>query len=422
MAFRRTGAVQAWWRPWLLVGLGAALVRLVFVLALPQMPVISDDLLYDRLAWNLATGHGYSLNPPDPYALFAPGYPLVLAGLYSLFGHSLRVVRVFQALLGAGTCLLVGLVGARIFGRRVGLIAGGLASLYPAFIFYAGLLFSETVFTFILVLLLWVWVRAIDHGKGYWSVGIVAGLATLVRPEMLAFPLLVWFVGGRQRFQSAIWVCLVMGMVILPWTVRNYVAFGRLIPVSTLGLRTVWLASYPGEWLEWHPDRDPYRTVVAGLSGVEADFVLAREGVRNIAQYPGTYLRMSAKRFGSFWIGSHSNSFVALRPSFYQALQARTYGVFAAKLGLLGINLSLLALGAWGALRARPLRGGALAALLLILYKAAVHTLLFATPRYHVPIMPFVLLFSAGGLALVVEQGWGALELARRRDVRVVSA
>lgn len=422
MAFRRTGAVQAWWRPWLLVGLGAALVRLVFVLALPQMPIISDDLRYDRLAWNLATGQGYSLNPPDPYALFAPGYPLVLAGLYSLFGHSLRVVRVFQALLGAGTCLLVGLVGARIFGRRVGLIAGGLASLYPAFIFYAGLLFSETVFTFLLVALLWAWVRAMESRKGYWSVGVVGGLATLVRPEMLAFPLLVWLVGGRQRLTAAVCVGVVMGVMVLPWTVRNYVAFGRLIPGSTMGMKTIWLASYPEEWLEWYPDREPYRTVVAGLSGVEADFALAREGLRNIVEYPGAYLRMSAKRFGRFWIGSHSNSFAPLRASFSEAFRSQAYGVFAAKLGLLGINISLLALGAWGALRARPLRGGALAALLLILYKAAVHTLLFATPRYHVPIMPFVLLFAAGGLASVVERGRGALELARRRDVRVVSA
>ena len=208
----------------------------------------------------------------------------------------------------------------------------------------------------------------------------------------------------------------------VPWTVRNYVAFGRLIPVSTLGLRTVWLASYPGEWLEWHTERDPYRTVVAGLSDVEADLALAREGLRNIAQHPGTYLGMSAKRFGRFWIGSHSNSYVELRPSFHQSLQARTYGVFAAKLGLLGINLSILALGVWGAIRVRSLEGGGLAALLLILYKVAVHTMLFATPRYQVPIMPFVLLFAAGGLATVMDRRWGALGIARRRDVRVASA
>jgi len=71
----------------------------------------------------------------------------------------------------------------------------------------------------------------------------------------------------------------------------------------------------------------------------------------------------------------------------------------------LGINSGLILLGSWGCFFA--LRGyreesrWSLFLLVPIVVVAIVHFFLFATPRYQVPIMPFVLIFAANALERV---------------------
>ena len=64
-----------------------------------------------------------------------PLYPYVLAVTYSIFGHDFLVVRLIQAALGVGTCGLVALVGRRLGGRVVGVLAAILIALYQPLVF-----------------------------------------------------------------------------------------------------------------------------------------------------------------------------------------------------------------------------------------------------------------------------------------------
>src|SRR6476660_6742654 len=53
----------------------------------------------------------------------APLYPYLLAILYRFFDDSITTVRIFQALLGASSCVLLAKAGIELFGRRA-VIAG----------------------------------------------------------------------------------------------------------------------------------------------------------------------------------------------------------------------------------------------------------------------------------------------------------
>src|SRR6266481_8254011 len=70
-----------------------------------------DGRTYAQIARNVLEQHVYSHEteaPYDPSLVRLPGYPLFLATIYSVFGHTNNgAVRIVQALIDTGTCALV---------------------------------------------------------------------------------------------------------------------------------------------------------------------------------------------------------------------------------------------------------------------------------------------------------------------------
>jgi hypothetical protein len=90
-----------------------------------------DSEPYHQWALRIAAGHWM---PTDAFYQ-SPLYAYFLGTLYALFGGETRSPRVVQAVLGSVSPLLVYAVGATLFSRTVGWLAGiGLALLVPTFI------------------------------------------------------------------------------------------------------------------------------------------------------------------------------------------------------------------------------------------------------------------------------------------------
>src|ERR1700741_3534330 len=74
-------------------------LRVAIVRVLPN-DAPDDGLTYDQMARNLVERHVYSHDTEPPFApslIRMPGYPLFLAGVYSIFGHDKTAVRIIQA-------------------------------------------------------------------------------------------------------------------------------------------------------------------------------------------------------------------------------------------------------------------------------------------------------------------------------------
>src|SRR6185295_4037100 len=73
-----------------------------------------DGKVYAQIATNVLERHVYSHESEPPFApslIRLPGYPLFLAGIYSIFGHhDDGAVRIVQALVDTATCGLIALV------------------------------------------------------------------------------------------------------------------------------------------------------------------------------------------------------------------------------------------------------------------------------------------------------------------------
>jgi 4-amino-4-deoxy-L-arabinose transferase-like glycosyltransferase len=175
----------------------------------------------------------------SPSAGHPPLYPLALSAVSLLGGTSELAHRSLGLVLGAATIVLVGLLGRRAGGDRLGLVAAGLCAVYPLMVAVDGALMSETLYgPLIAVALLAAW-RLLDH-PGPWialGTGAAIALAALTRSEaLLLVPLLAWpaaWRGGSGWPLRAALATLGCVLVLAPWTVRNADRFGAFVAVST---------------------------------------------------------------------------------------------------------------------------------------------------------------------------------------------
>src|SRR3954454_18383920 len=121
--------------PLLLVALG---LRLVYsLLIVKTQPLLGDGLEFHNLAYSIADHGRYAqasfLTPEQvlPTADKPPLYPLVLALFTLIGGHGWIPHQIAGALIGTGTVAVTAFLGRRVAGDAAGLVAGGLAAVYP---------------------------------------------------------------------------------------------------------------------------------------------------------------------------------------------------------------------------------------------------------------------------------------------------
>ena len=214
------------------------LLRLAWALYAARPPVgLHDPTFYTIFAESLAAGDGYRLPDGQPTAYYPVGYPAALAAVYWLADHTpLPADRVGLAVAlnlaaAAISFVLIHRIGTRLFDRRVGLLAAAGVALMPNLVFHTALALTETLFNTIALAAVLLVVgtdwrrRAIPVLVGF---GVLVGVAALVRPPSLLFlPVLVlagWWAGRwgwREALRSLAIPTIAALAVILPWSLRN---------------------------------------------------------------------------------------------------------------------------------------------------------------------------------------------------------
>ncbi|MFC1525139.1 ArnT family glycosyltransferase, partial [Planctomycetota bacterium] len=162
-----------------LIALG---LRVGFVLTLENKFYFPDSYQYDTVAQNIISGNGFMVSE-NLRAGRPPAYPLFLSISYLLFGKSLFVIRFIQALLSTLSCLVVYLIGKKVFDQRTGLIAAVITAIYPFFIFFSGLILTETIFILLLLVFIYLLINLEQRGNIWLAVlaGVINGVAILTR-------------------------------------------------------------------------------------------------------------------------------------------------------------------------------------------------------------------------------------------------
>jgi 4-amino-4-deoxy-L-arabinose transferase-like glycosyltransferase len=339
------------------------------------------------------------------------------AGLFSAY--------LVQLTVGALTCGLTYLLGRRVFGEAVGLVAGVLAALYSPGIYREGQLLDTALATALATCFLLALLAARDGPtKARWlGAGLLLGLLGLTRPNLLllapvALALMVGWFRERPPAESLgrLAVVFLLGVVlpIVPITGRNYLITGRLVPISTTG----GINFYTGN----NPDSDGYSPIPSGIAWERTWYEAMAEGANSASAQDG-YWRAKGLRFwrqqplgglgllvkktylywNSYEIPNNVSYEWGRRHASVLRIVPFTFA-FIGPLGLLG-----LALGGWRNRDARALT------LFVVVQMVAVVSF-FVCGRYRMPMMPALCVFAGLAITEVVRlaraRRWKGLALA----------
>jgi 4-amino-4-deoxy-L-arabinose transferase-like glycosyltransferase len=200
-----------------------------------------------RIAHAIASGQDFSSPMPlstGPTAWTAPVYPYFVAAIFRVCGiyskSSALAILALQDFFSALTCLVIFLLGKKSFGTSVGLNAAWIWAFSPYGIYIPNHWVWETSLTTLLLAVLFLLTLRLGAAMRVrdWLVyGFLWGVAALTSPVVLFVfpPLLVWL-WWRYREQHALLSRRmassvgILCLIVAPWFVRNYVAFGRFIP------------------------------------------------------------------------------------------------------------------------------------------------------------------------------------------------
>ncbi len=403
----------------------AVLVRLLFawgvapILARHGIEADAWPDSYCLFSENLINGHGFAVQPGTASVMRGPVQPLFGALIFLIFGiRNLVGVQLFHALLDSVTTILVFAIGKQVFGRMAGFTAAVMFTFYPLSIWYSGSMSMVPLLTALYCLLCWVVLRSAEDPSAARSVsvGVALGVITLTLPITLLFPpilLALWLLMRLPRRRAlAHWiiVCIVMAVVVGPWTIRNYRVTGRFIPVSAGGgyaflfgdlfaERFDGFSPYSDEYPDEHALQHVENERVAALlppdlaarfwyldMGPEITGILDRQAAQSILKRPFRFVKKVAIQTVTFWYLGNN--------------RMKTFAILAVQMVcvvpwfLVGLFLS------WKR-RIAP----ALPLLLLIVYLNLTYAATIANARHGMPAMPIAIVF--GGFALC--------ELLRRR-------
>jgi hypothetical protein len=291
----------------------------------PQLLFVQNES--SHIASALVAGSGFSSPyanvPTAATAQQPPLYPLILAGIFRLFGTctiaSAWAAVAINILAGALTAVLLYHVGNLYFSETVGLVAAwawALPWMYRAPAFSASLS-SPYLAALGLTGLLLLLPKVLKAGRGWFWLGIYAGLLVLLQATFLAVVACygIWLALSKARSPRMLMAIAGLFVMLVPWTIRNYVQLGRLVPIrDNFGLE-LWLGNRPGMQgtVDYHgdfPDHDPSTYARLGeLRFMDAKFQEAKEF---IASDPISFFQRCLRRSVEFWYVPYSPPWILI--------------------------------------------------------------------------------------------------------------
>ncbi|HKV25898.1 MAG TPA: glycosyltransferase family 39 protein [Candidatus Acidoferrum sp.] len=367
-----------------------------------------------NIAYALAEGKGFSnvfRQETGPTAWLAPVYPLLVAAAFKIFG--VFTANAFFACVGlnilfsSATCVPIFYAGKRIW--RLGAGAGGawLWAIFPNAILIPFEWVWDTSLSALLgALLLWTTLLVVEskRTRDWCGYGLLWGMALLTNPALGALLpfLLVWAAvrgdeQGAWRSKRARLALAMTALCCVPWTMRNYVAFHRFIPLRSNFAFELWLGNNDifdptatnGRMTITRAEEASRYAELGETAYMAEKWTLA---ISFIETHPQLELELTGRKFVAFWTGTESPLKVFFRSHSIFIQWILFVNVLTAAGGLLGIFIL------W-----RKRTGYAFPAAIFPVIYPCVYYLTHADLRYRHTIDPVVCLLAAIVLARMAE-------------------
>lgn len=312
---------------WIILALafGTRSLTLLFVVRrFPHRWLYSRGIELGTLAQSLVAGHGLSSpfgGSTGPTALLSPGYPVVIAVCFRIFGsftfQAAVAVMVLQLLFSLATVLLVIQVAEQCFGHRAANMAGTFWALSLPLVWMPTIFWETCLSTLFLLGMVALSLHAVQRPRAIWGLGmgVYCGLAALVNPALLLtlLALLAWVAWQTRKGDclSSLLALLVLALVYAPWPIRNARVLGAFIPLRSTVAFELWMGNRAGAtgFLDEslfpifnRGEYDQYASL-GEVAYMRHKSALAQEHIR---AHGGEFLRLSTVRFLRYWTGTGS--------------------------------------------------------------------------------------------------------------------
>jgi 4-amino-4-deoxy-L-arabinose transferase-like glycosyltransferase len=403
------------------IGAFLALALAKLLLAIVVVPLVTNalganyhsDLFpddYDLIAQNLITGHGYRVYPDTSETMLrSPGFVIVLAAIFMVFGKSLFAVQIIQSLMSIATSVIVYLIARRLIKSDIGaLFAAAIFLFHPVSLLSDTRGGVDTTLTLSLALSIWLLLKAIESGKSitYAICGLVIGYTMLVKasvalifPFLFAYLVLKRYAKAFDLFRGFVLMAIMASLVMVPWVARNYMISGHFVPTMTVA----GLAIFQGEQVQEHSESGKDSWELLDDASQEQLKIADQMGLRVHPDFfPQFYSVTDEIRFYNelaqrAWSAYRDHPTLLAKAIVHNAwafwFQGRTV---KATLINVAIMLPFLLLACWGGYRLVP--GSAVGWILVIAVITYVmpHLVIISVARYSSTVIPFLSIFVAG--------------------------
>ena len=403
--------------------IAALVVRLIYLWQYSHAPDFSNPsgdagLFCSKALEILRSGNLFGNDVPFQ----SPAYPMFLALFFKLAGSNYFLPRLIQVLIGSVNCLVVYTLAKKASPTKVwpARIAGIMTAFYGTLVFFEGdlLMISLTLFFVNISFLGLILYREKQQLRWPFIAGICFAVGALDRTNMLVFaPMAIWFLwkstfykNRRIQFQSTALYLTGIILVILPFTIHNYRVSGDMVLISSNAGINLYIGN------------NPYAQGVFAIPpdiAVRNDNYKMAEDAKEVAcKECGKQLKPS--EVSRFWT-SKAVDFIVKNPVAAAKLYAKKIRlmfnqreipnhldvVFFKKevtpwLSYLIIGFWIVAPLAFAGILIRLLLGMTAAHKLYISF-IIVYTVsllpFFINDRYRLPIVPFLIIFTAFGIA-----------------------
>jgi len=306
-------------------------------------PGTFDQISYHTLAVRVLGGFGFTFGEPwwpltaanAPTAHWSYLYTIYLIIVYGIFGPNPLIARILQALIvGILMPWLTYKLGKYIFTNTVGLVAAGICAVYIYFAYYAATLMTEAFYITAILASLYFAMQLIEASREADSkqktktiiyLGITLGLAVLLRQLFILFiPFIfvwVWWSGRKIEQQTLVPSLILVGSVVvimvIPFTIFNYLRFDRFVLLNTNAGYAFFWGNHPiyGTHFEsiLPPEMGTYQDLIPEelrhLDEVDLEKALLTRGIQFIIDDPQRYALLSLSRippYFMFWPSAES--------------------------------------------------------------------------------------------------------------------
>lgn len=222
----------------------AAILLAGFALRLAYFLQVKDAFLFGRPfldaefyhRWAIEVAAGDWLGVKRGVFMMSPGYSYFLAGIYALFGVSVKAAVFVQILLGVACGWMILVLGSRHLSREAGLLGAAAYLLYAPEILYESLLLKTVLINAVTTGALLAASGA--HPAGWLLSGFLTGCSSHLRPTaLLLAPVLgfwLWHRSPRRVLAPSIFAAGLL-MALAPVAFRNYLVGGEWVWTTAHG-------------------------------------------------------------------------------------------------------------------------------------------------------------------------------------------